>query len=148
MARLNTNLQRRSRPRPAGIALIELAILLPLLLIITFGVIEFGWMFTKTAEITNAARHGARVGVRPGATSASVQADITTFMNAAGLGTSGYSVALSPADVAGLAPGQTFTVTVTVPYANVNLTGFPLIPTPANLQAKVTMAKEGPPSSS
>ena len=146
MARLNTNPARRSRPRQRGIVLIELALVLPLLLLITFGVIEFGWIFTNTAELTNAARHGARLGVRPAATSAQVLADIDTFMTAAGLGGSGYEATLTPGEVAGLEPGQTFTVLVTVPYSNVELTGFPLIPTPTTLRAQVTMAKEGPPS--
>jgi Flp pilus assembly protein TadG len=144
MATLITHPAQPRRARQRGIALIELAIVLPLLMLITFGVMEYGWMFTTTAEVTNAARHGARLGVRPDADSAQVTADIDTFMDAAGLGDSGYEVTLTPAEVADLLPGETFTVLITVPYENVELTGFPL-PTPESLKAQVTMAKEGPP---
>jgi len=137
MARLNRSIR--------GVALTELALVLPLLLLLTFGVLEYGWLFTKAAELGNAARHGARVGVRPGANSAQVKADIASFMQLAGLNSAQYQVLLTPSEVAGLAPGQTFTVRITVPYSQVELIGFPLVPTPANLRAQVVMAKEGPP---
>ena len=43
-----------------GAALVEFAIVLPLLLILIFGIIEFGVMFYDKAMITNATREGAR----------------------------------------------------------------------------------------
>ena len=46
-----------------GVAMVEFAIVLPLLLIIVFGVIEFGVMFYDKAVITNASREGARAGI-------------------------------------------------------------------------------------
>ena len=46
-----------------GAAMVEFAIVLPLLLIIVFGVIEFGVMFYDKAVITNASREGARAGI-------------------------------------------------------------------------------------
>lgn len=46
-----------------GAALVEFAIVLPLLLILVFGVIEFGVMFYDKAVITNASREGARAGI-------------------------------------------------------------------------------------
>jgi len=46
-----------------GSALVEFAIVLPLLLILVFGVIEFGVMFYDKAVITNASREGARAGI-------------------------------------------------------------------------------------
>ena len=136
------NQNRRTR----GVILIEMALILPLLLLITFAVLEYGWMFTKMGQVTNAARQGARIGVRPDATSADVNTAIDTFMSAAGFTTSQYTKSMSPSDPTTVPVTNTFTVTVTVTYSNITLTGFPLVPTPAQLQAVVKMAKEGPPS--
>ena len=128
-----------------GIALIELAIVLPLLLAITFGVMEYGWMFLKASQIANAARQGARVGARPDANTATVNAAIASAMTAAGIPAGAYSggVTLTPANPATLASGEQFKVRISVPYANIDL-GLPLIPTPTNLTSEVTMAREGP----
>lgn len=46
----------------SGVAAIELAIVLPLLVLILFGIITFGTVFYNYIVITNAAREGARWG--------------------------------------------------------------------------------------
>jgi Flp pilus assembly protein TadG len=46
-----------------GQAIIEMALTLPLLLVIVMGIFDFGFMFQKYEVVTNAAREGARVGV-------------------------------------------------------------------------------------
>jgi Flp pilus assembly protein TadG len=46
-----------------GAALLELAIALPLLLVILFGIIEFGILLYDRAMLTNASREGARAGI-------------------------------------------------------------------------------------
>ena len=46
-----------------GTSLVEFALVLPLLLIITFGIIEFSVMLYDQQVITNAAREGARRGI-------------------------------------------------------------------------------------
>jgi len=51
----------RSRSE-SGVAAIELAIVLPLLMLILFGIISFGTVFYNYIVITNAAREGARWG--------------------------------------------------------------------------------------
>jgi Flp pilus assembly protein TadG len=50
----------------SGNAVIELALTLPMLLVIVMGIFDFGLMFQRFEVITNAAREGARVGVLPG----------------------------------------------------------------------------------
>ena len=122
----------------------ETALVLMLLVTLTFAAIEYGWLFTSAGYVTNAARQGARIGARPDATSADVQSAVNTLMNNVGMGSSGYSVTLSPSDVTSLTPGQALSVTVSVPYNNIEITGFPLLPLPANLRSQATMAKEGP----
>jgi Flp pilus assembly protein TadG len=46
-----------------GAALVEFALVLPLLLLILFGIIEFAVIFFNQQMITNASREGARFGI-------------------------------------------------------------------------------------
>ena len=46
-----------------GAAVVEFAIILPLLLVLLFGIVEFGFLLYNKAMITNAAREGARAGI-------------------------------------------------------------------------------------
>lgn len=48
-----------------GAALVEFALLLPLLLLLVAGSIEFGLIFYNKQVITNASREGARAGITP-----------------------------------------------------------------------------------
>jgi len=46
-----------------GVAAIEFAIVLPLLILLVFGIIEFSVLLYDKAMITNASREGARAGI-------------------------------------------------------------------------------------
>ena len=46
-----------------GASAVEFALVLPLLLVILFGIVEFGLLFYNQQLITNASREGARFGV-------------------------------------------------------------------------------------
>ena len=46
-----------------GATIVEFAIVLPLLLLLTFGIIEFSLLLYNKAMLTNASREGARVGI-------------------------------------------------------------------------------------
>lgn len=46
-----------------GVAAVEFAIVLPILLLLLFGIIEFSVIFYNKAMITNASREGARAGI-------------------------------------------------------------------------------------
>lgn len=127
-----------------GLTLIETALVMPLLVLMVFGMMEYGWMFLKSGEVANAARHGVRLGVVPDAVTSQVTGGVATYMSAAGLGGSGYTLTITPQNVAALNPGDTLTVSVSVPYSKITLTGIPLIPMPGTLRATVSMAKEGP----
>lgn len=69
----------RARHRERGAAAVEMAIVLPLLLLLLGGIVDFGRAFYTKNILTNAAREGARA-----ASSASVvPADITARSQAA-----------------------------------------------------------------
>jgi hypothetical protein len=68
-----------------GAELIEFALILPLLLLIMLGIVDFGFMFQRYEVLTNAAREGARVAVLPGYTTADVQARVCAYVKTGGV---------------------------------------------------------------
>jgi len=77
---------RRSNQR--GQAVIEMALTLPLLLVVIFGIIDFGFMFQRYEVVTNAAREGARLGVlqdSAGYTAGEAQNRALDYLRASGL---------------------------------------------------------------
>jgi Flp pilus assembly protein TadG len=62
--RLRSARDRRLRGRAAGQSAVELALLLPLLLLIVFGVLDLGRAFQVAITIANAARVGARYAMQ------------------------------------------------------------------------------------
>jgi Flp pilus assembly protein TadG len=122
-------------------AVIEAAILFPILVLIVLGMLEYGFLFIKLQGINNAAREGVRVAVREGATTGQVDAAITQAMTNGGMST--FSRTLPNV---GAAPGTEITCTVTVQYTNIDivhvLTTF--LPHPTSLTGTASMLKEGP----
>ncbi len=50
-------------PNQKGVAAVEFALVLPLLVVLAFGIIEFSLALYDKAVITNASREGARAGI-------------------------------------------------------------------------------------
>ena len=46
--------------REEGQSTVEFALILPLLILLIFGMIDFGWLFYNKIEVNNASREGAR----------------------------------------------------------------------------------------
>lgn len=75
----------RNGARRAGTVTVELAMVLPLLLILLFGIIEFGWLAQDRAELGQVAREGARiaaVGGTPDRITAAIHGNTTTVTDA------------------------------------------------------------------
>ncbi len=137
-------IDRRRKVRRRGLAAVEAAIVFPLLLLLTLGVIEYGWMFLKAQQIINTARHATRVAVLPDSSNQSVLDEILVVMTLAELENSGYSVTFTPPDVSLILVGDPLEVKIKVPWANIGLMNMSLLPGPANIGAAATMSKEGP----
>lgn len=65
-----------------GAAVIEFALVVPLLLVLVFGIIEFAILMYDKAMITNASREGARAGITVRSPRMSRSEIITTVNNA------------------------------------------------------------------
>jgi Flp pilus assembly protein TadG len=60
MIRAASTIRRRLAARESGAAMVEMAIVLPLLLLLVFGIIEFGRLYNSQLTLTHAAREGIR----------------------------------------------------------------------------------------
>jgi TadE-like protein len=65
---LKTIMHRRAatKDKPKAQGLVEFALILPILLLVLFGIIDFGWMVFNFSQIYNGVREGARFGSVPG----------------------------------------------------------------------------------
>jgi hypothetical protein len=69
--------RRRDRLRSArGAALVEFALVLPLLLVMIGGIVDFAFLFQRYEVVTGAAREGARIAALPGYGCVSGQVEI------------------------------------------------------------------------
>jgi Flp pilus assembly protein TadG len=71
----------RSWRSERGQSLIETALTLPLLLLVSVGIFEFGRAYQTWQVVTNAAREGARMAVLPGSTTANVQDRVRKYLS-------------------------------------------------------------------
>ena len=99
-----------------GAVAAEFALLLPVFLLILFGIIEFGMMMYGREIVTNAAREGARAGIVQGPPKRT-SGEITTIANnyLQGTGINQADVTFTPTG-AGLATPNTLTVTAQYNY--------------------------------
>ncbi len=111
--------RRRNSKRTLGSAVVEFAVVLPLLLMILFGIIEYGWVFMVRLTLQNAAREGCRVAVLQ--TTTTPYTEVTNRIDEiiAPTGVSGYTVTMKHASLS----EPTEEVTISIPYQEVSLLG-------------------------
>ncbi|NLX14007.1 MAG: pilus assembly protein [Phycisphaerales bacterium] len=152
------------RPGRRGVATVEMAVVAPLLLLLLFGAIEFGWIFLVQQTMTNSAREACRMAVLQGADRDAIIEHFRSAMRGTGLVDGqikdGDSTAPCPAGSAcgdwtlnlpsqavlddRSSANETVTITVTVPNTKVSLAGLArVIGFKRSLHASCTMRKEG-----
>jgi len=95
-----------------GQALVEFTIILPLLLLIVMGIIQFGMIFNSYLSLQNASREGARAGI---VGSSSTEIRDTIIAVSPNLDASNLTVTVTPSD-AYRQSGDTLTVKLTYTY--------------------------------
>ena len=130
-----------------GAAAVEFAIVLPMLVLLVFGTIEFGLMFFNKQVVTNASREGARAGIAfaPTPLDDSGIAGVVNTYCASNLITFGSATAAATAVSRGGSgtAGDPLTVTVNYPYEFLVLPNFVTALTgPIDLQAVTVMRME------
>ena len=135
--------------RPAGdrrgAALVEFAIVTPVLLVLVLGMIEIG----RAVMVTEVLTYAARMGARTGAISSGSTAGATTAANAVltDSGINGATVTVfvngsSVTDASAGKSGDQIAVSVTIPYANVTWLSNPDYLEGKTLSGRVVMRKE------
>lgn len=133
-------MRKRSRlADDTGSELVELAVVLPILVLIIAGIIDFGFLFQRYEVVTNAAREGARLGsLADDYTNPDIISRVRGYLDAGGLdGTSANVLPGTTTQTIGTTP--VLMVTVTVQYPTQLLYIGPSI----LLQATATMRQEG-----
>ncbi|RDU94554.1 TadE/TadG family type IV pilus assembly protein [Trinickia dinghuensis] len=138
------------RRKQKGAALVEFAIVLPLLLLVVFGIIEFSLAIYDKAVITNASREAARAGIvlaSPKPTTAQIQQVATNYCSSylVSLGSSANTCPAANVSVSGAQGtfGSPVTVTVSYTFAPIGL-GKLIAPLtgPLTMSATTTMNNE------
>ncbi len=113
----STTRRRRGASDSSGQSLIEFALVLPMLLVLVFGIVEFGNAWRHYQLITNTAREGARVAVLPSSTTAIVDSVIDDRLTGSGLDANQAIVTLAILDFGDSSYSNSAdTVTIEYPY--------------------------------
>jgi Flp pilus assembly protein TadG len=138
--RLTCPVPPRTAARRRGAAIVEFAVVVPVLVLLVFGMLEFSRVMMVEQVLTNAAREGARKAVLPGATTSDVTTVVNNYLTNSGI-TGANSPTVSPAPDSANA-GDPITVTVSVPFNNVSWLPVPMFLGGQTLSATVVMCKE------
>jgi Flp pilus assembly protein TadG len=113
-----------------GVAAVEFALLLPILLVLTLGAIDWGYFLYVKQRVVNAAREGARAGtlVDP----SSDNDPLAAAEAAAGAYLAGVGLTAQGVDADFDYPGGTKAVKVTITYPAGSLSGYLSSFVPAN----------------
>jgi len=131
------NLQRDER----GMESVELAIALPILLLVLFAGFEYGWAVLKSIQVDHAARVGAREAALSGASAGDVADRVQAVLADSGI--SGATVTLTPVDPASVGAGTPIVVEIVAPYSDIQLLGLGrIMPLPSSIRGRASMVKE------
>ena len=104
-----------------GASVLEMALVLPILLMLSFGVVDYGYFLYVKNTVQGAAQAGVRTAITSSATNSTVTTVISNMMTAAGLQNSGYTVTFSPTDVSTASAGSTVSVTISCTWGNLGV---------------------------
>ena len=133
--------QRTGRP---AAAIVEFALIAPLLFTLILGIIEFGRAMMVLDLLNNAARAGCRVGVLGGSDNTAITSAVTTSLSASGVSGSTVTVKVNSttANASTAVTGDAVTVTVSIPIASVTWVPKLQFLSGTTLTANVTMRRE------
>ena len=130
-------LQRKQRNR--GAATVELALCLPMLLLIIFGAVEGGSMIYLKQALVQTAYEGAKVGIKPNATNADVVAATQSVLGGRSLDRA--VVTTNPTNIESARRGDQIIISVSAPGDSNSL--FPFGPFKGrNVSVQAVMIKE------
>ena len=133
---------RRRLPKRLGTAAVEFAVVSPLVLLLLFGMVEFGRMLMVQQILTNASREGARRAIIESSTVPEVTAVVADYLKANSV--SGATLDVGPTDLTTVGAGEPVVVSVSVLYDQVSWLPVPRYLGGVLLQGESTMRAERP----
>jgi len=125
-----------------------MCLVLPILLALAFGTIEFGYFFFVKHNIQAAAREGARAAIVPGATAQKVSDAVSEVLTAAGLNGVTYTTTVTdandiPINVATAPAGTSVKVSVSMNWGEVGVSPLGVLASDRTVRGATVMRKEG-----
>ena len=135
---------RRDQSR-RGAATVELALCVPFLVTLTFGMLEYSSSVMLKTRMLSAAYESARLATRPATsqTTAATASQVTSQCQSllTQLGVKGATVTLTPANLSAVTPQSVVTVSIVAPFNQNSLTTI-VIPSTNTVSARATMIVE------
>ncbi len=129
-----------------GGALLEGALVMSMIVALSFGAVEYGDAFYVKHALQLAAYAGARAAIATGSTNTLVNSQVAASVAAEGFTSSAFTTTTSPASVSGVAAGTNITVTVSCTWGSVGVSPLPTsmggIPSTKTLSCSVVMEHE------
>lgn len=119
----------------------ESVVALPLIVLVIFTGLEYGWLALRSLQVDAAARAGARQAAMAGISAGAVEQAVTSSLRRSGI-TSG-SITINPSDPTQAEAGEVVSVQVTVAYEDVGLIGLGgLMPLPETVLGRAATVRE------
>lgn len=130
----------------SGASAVELAMIMPVFVMMVMGQIETSRLGMVSQMMTTAAREGCRVAVINGSTFSDVQTRVNSILNPLGITPTSFSVSCTGTNSTwDQAPmGTPITVSLSIPYSQVSLLGTPLFLGGAVINGTATLSSENP----
>jgi Flp pilus assembly protein TadG len=128
-----------------GTSVVEMAFVLPLLLLLVFAIGDFGIAYTRWNSLTNAVREGARVGVvfrnpcNAGTVTTQIRNTVSNYATSAGL--NGASIVTTVTNACA-GTGTQLTVVASAPYNYIAMSALAGLAPSINLRARTVMRNE------
>lgn len=119
----------------------ESVVAMPLICIVIFTGLEYGWLALRSLQVDAAARAGARQAAMAGVSASAVEEAVVSALRRSGMNSG--SVTIDPADPTQAGAGEVVSVQVAVDYSEVGLMGLGrLMPLPESVSGRAAMVKE------
>ncbi len=127
-------------PNRRATALVEFAVLLPILFLVLFGIIEYGQFLYAQQSVTLAAREACRIAILPGTTKAQATARAANVLSQAGI--SNFSISFDPDPPSSASNGAPVRVDVEAEFSQISWLGIPIFLNGTTLRGTAVMRRE------
>ena len=134
--------RRSMRQRRAGATMVEMALTLPIFLLMGVTILEFGRGFMVQQMVTNASREGARHAILPHTTQQEVTAKVRDYLETGSISPQVVQVTVEPSNLHHAKTGDQVSVQVRVQFRDVTWMPAPWFLGNASLTSQTVMRHE------